>query len=342
MGKGSVTDDLTRNTSAAPRERLTKAFFFVCAFLSVLTTVGIVLALAIDAAKFFRLTGPLVGVPVENTVSAVEFFTSTRWSPLNRGASGEFGFGVLELVSGTLVVTIGSAAIALPLGLLTAIYLSEYASPQIRAYLKPGLEVLAGIPTVVYGIFALVYITPAVGAALPVDLSTFNALSASIVVGIMIIPMVSSISEDAMSAVPDELREAGYGMGATKFDVATGVVVPASISGIASSYILALSRAIGETMAVTIAAGASPQLPPGGTVTILGVAVPYPTPETPLIFTDSIQTMTAAMVQLANSDISGTGAAFNSLFAIGLTLFAITLVMNVVSDLIAQRYREEY
>ncbi len=342
MSNESPRFDITTNASRSPRERLTRAFFFVCAFLSVLTTIGIVVALAADGAKFFRLTGPLLGVPVEDTVPVLEFLTGTRWSPSLRGSSGELGFGVLPLVADTLVITVGSAVIALPLGLLTAIYLSEYASARARAYLKPALEVLAGIPTVVYGILALVYITPALDAVLPVQLSTFNALSASIVVGIMIIPMVSSISEDAMSAVPDDLRQAGYGMGATKFDVATGVVVPASVSGIASSYILALSRAIGETMAVTVAAGATPRLPPGGTVTVFGVTIPFPTPETPLVFTESIQTMTAAMVQLANSDITGTGPAYRSLFAIGLTLFVITLAMNVISDLIAQRYREEY
>jgi phosphate transport system permease protein len=342
MSSPSITSDLTRDTEGTPRERLTRAFFFLCAFVSVLTTIGIILALVVDAARFFRVTGTLLGVPREQTVPIVDFLTGTRWSPALRGTTGEYGFGVLELVAGTLIITVGSALVALPFGLATAIYLSEYADPRLRAYLKPALEVLAGIPTVVYGIFALLYITPALDVVLPFSLSTFNALSASIVVGIMIIPMVSSISEDAMSAVPDELRQAAYGMGATKFDVSTGVVVPAAASGIASSFILAISRAIGETMAVTIAAGMTPRLPPGGSVEVGGVALPYPTAETPAVYAEPVQTMTAAMVELAQGDITGTGAAYNSLFAIGLTLFVITLAMNVVSDVIAERYREEY
>jgi phosphate transport system permease protein len=192
--------------------------------------------------------------------------------------------------------------------------------------LKPALEVLAGVPTVIYGYFALVYITPALDAFLPV--STFNALSASIVVGIMIIPMVSSISEDAMHAVPDSLREASYGLGATKFTVSTSVVVPAALSGVFSSFILALSRAIGETMAVTIAAGQTPRLvdltDPAG------------------LFLNSIQTMTAAMVQIGASDVVGQSVAYRSLFAVGLTLFVMTLLMNLASAWISSRYREVY
>jgi phosphate transport system permease protein len=317
---------LTRQTSNAPRELLSRAFFFVCAFLSVATTVAIVVILLTESAKFFQSTAPLVGTTSD--VTAFEFFTGTEWS-INRER-----FGVLPLVAGTLLIVVGSAAIALPLGLATAIYLSEYASPELRSYLKPALEILAGIPTVIYGFFALTYITPALEVIFP-DIQFFNALSASIVVGIMIIPMVSSISEDAMSAVPDSLRQAGYGMGATKFDVSTGIVVPAAASGIASSFILALSRAIGETMAVALAAGATPKLPPVETV----FGIPYPSPS---IFLESIQPMTGAMVQLLFSDITGGGIAYRSLFAIGITLFVMTLIMNVISDVIAARYREEY
>jgi phosphate transport system permease protein len=224
------------------------------------------------------------------------------------------------------MVVIGSAIIALPLGVGTAIYLSEYASPRLRSKLKPALEILAGVPTVVYGFFALIYITPALGTVLP-DIAFFNMASAAIVVGIMIIPMVASISEDAMSAVPDELREAGYGLGATKFDVSTGVVVPAAASGIFSSFILALSRAIGETMAVTIAAGSQAR---------------FLNPIDPTAYLEGAMPMTAAMIQLLTGDITGGGLAYRSLFAIGLTLFVITLLMNVVSDLVAARYREEY
>jgi len=303
--------DLSRDDGRTRRESAIRAVFLACALLSVLTTVGILLTLLSDSVTFF------------SEVSPVRFLTGTTWSPANEPIS----FGVIPLVTGTLVVTFGSALVALPVGLLTAIYLSEYASERARAVLKPALEILAGVPTVVYGYFALVYITPALSVVFP-SIDTFNALSASIIVGIMIIPMVSSISEDAMSAVPDSLRNASYGLGATKFTVSTSVVVPASVSGIASSYILALSRAIGETMAVTIAAGNTPRLvdltDPAG------------------VFLNSIQTMTAAMVQLGASDVTGQSIAYKSLFAVGLTLFVITFAMNLVSEWIASRYREEY
>jgi len=284
--------------------------FMLCALLSILTTAAIVLTLLIDAVDFFA------------QVSLVEFLTGTTWNPTHEPVS----FGVLPLISGTLVITVGSAMVALPIGLLTAIYLSEYASERRRAYLKPALEVLAGVPTVVYGYFALVYVTPALDTFLP--LSTFNALSASIMVGIMIIPMVSSLSEDAMSAVPDSLRQASYGLGATKYTVSTSVVVPAALSGIFSSFILALSRAIGETMIVAIAAGQTPRMvdltDPAG------------------MFLNSIQPMTSAMVQIGTGDIVGQGPAYKSLFAVGLTLFVITFVMNLISEFVASRYREVY
>ncbi|HKL29775.1 MAG TPA: phosphate ABC transporter permease subunit PstC [Natrialbaceae archaeon] len=323
---------LTETAGNTTRERLVRAFFFVCAFLSVVTTFAIVFTLAFEAAKFFGVTGQLLGVSAEKTVAAVEFYTGFEWIPSRQL------FGVLEFVSATLAIVVGSSIIALPFGLGTAIYLSEYANPRMRTYLKPALEVLAGIPTVVYGYFALVYITPAldgffsaVSRTVPLltipDLGAFNLLSASIVVGIMIIPMVSSISEDAMSAVPDDLRQAGYGMGATKFDVSIGVVIPAAISGIFSSFILALSRAIGETMAVTIAAGQQPNLV---------------NPLNPADYFDAAMPMTAGMVQIATGDIAGQGAEYQSLFAIGLTLFVITLAMNLISDVITERYREQY
>lgn len=302
--------DFSHDGIRTARGTVFRYLFMLCALLSILTTVAIVATLLIDAIDFFA------------TVSPIEFLTGTRWSPTNDPVA----FGVLPLISGTLIITLGSALVALPIGLLTAIYLSEYASERRRAYLKPALEVLAGVPTVVYGYFALVYVTPALNTILP--LSTFNALSASIMVGIMIIPMVSSISEDAMSAVPDSLRQASYGLGATKFTVSTSVVVPAALSGIISSFILALSRAIGETMIVAIAAGQTPRMvdltDPAG------------------MFLDSIQPMTSAMVQIGTGDIVGQGAAYKSLFAVGLTLFVITFVMNLVSELVASRYREVY
>jgi phosphate transport system permease protein len=319
MSTDDITNDLTRNTENAPQELLTRSFFFLCAALSIVTTVSIILLLVTEAAKFFTVTAPLMGIEGP-TASVVDFLTGTTWEINNNE------FGVLALVSATLMITIGSAVVALPLGVATAIYLSEYANPRHRAVLKPALEVLAGIPTVVYGFFALIYITPAIQTVLP-GAGTFNLISASLVVGIMIIPMVASISEDAMSAVPDELRQAGYGMGATKFDVSTGIVVPAALSGIFSSFILALSRAIGETMAVTVAAGSRAQ---------------FLNPLNPAAYQEGALPMTAAMVQLLLGDITGGGIAYRSLFAIGLTLFVITLVMNVISDYVAQRYREEY
>ena len=292
------------------KEHAIHGAFLGCALVSILTTVGIVLALFGDTLLFFE------------EVSPVAFFTGTEWHPTIQ----PYSYGVLPLVMGTLTITLGAAVVALPIGTLTAIYLSEYASDRVRSILKPTLEVLAGVPTVVYGWFALVYITPALSTVFPA-IEAFNALSASLVVGIMIVPMVSSISEDAMSAVPDSLREAGYGLGATKFDVSTGVVVPAAVSGIVSSFILALSRAIGETMAVVLAAGRDARMV---------------NPLNPEAYLHSVETMTAAIVELGTGDVAGTSTAYRSLFAIGITLFAMTLAMNLVGDLVASRYREVY
>ncbi len=310
----SETRDIVKteaNASRDGREQAYRTLFLACGVVTVLTTVGIIVTLLGDALAFW------------SEVPITDFLLGTNWAPQIEGA-----YGVLPLLSGTLVITVGAAIVALPIGLLTAIYLAEYASDRVRSVLKPTLEILAGVPTVVYGFFALVYVTPALDALLPISLSTFNALSASLVVGIMIIPMVSSISEDAMSSVPDSLRQAGYGLGATKFEVSTGVVVPAAISGIASSFILALSRAIGETMIVTVAAGSNAQL--------FHLLDPIGT------FAQSMETMTAAIVNIGKSDVDPGSLTYQSLFAIGLTLFAITLVMNVLSNLIASRYREEY
>ncbi|MFP8958717.1 phosphate ABC transporter permease subunit PstC [Natrialbaceae archaeon A-CW3] len=279
--------------------------FFSCALVTILTTLGIILVLVQGSIEFF------------SEVSIVEYLTGTNWSPVIRPHS----YGVLPLIWGTLLITVGSAIIAIPIGTLTAIYLSEYASPQVRRTIKPTLEILAGVPTIVYGFFALSLITPLLQGVFP-RTGTFNAAAGAIVVGIMIIPMVSSLSEDAMSAVPDDLRNAAYGLGATKFEVSTTVVVPASLSGVIASYILALSRAIGETMAVTLAAGMHPQIT-----------------FDPL---EPIQTMTAYMVQIGISDVSVDSIGYKSLFAVGLTLFVMTLAMNLFSMWIKSRYREEY
>jgi len=299
------------------REFIYRVVFFLCAALSILTTVGIVLALLLPAVGIF-------GVGFFEEVSFSGFFLETDFSP-----KIEEAYGVLPLAFGTLLITAGAAFVALPIGLLTAIYLSEYAGERRRAILKPLLEVLAGVPTVVYGYFALVYVTPFLDKIPGVELGVFNALSASLVMGIMIIPMVSSISEDSMSAVPDSLREGAYGMGATKYEVSTGIVVPAALSGIASSYILAISRAIGETMIVVVAAGQTARFPEKPSEILTS-------------FFESTQTMTSAIVELGLSDLSGGTTGYRALFAIGLTLFVMTLILNIVSDFIAERYREEY
>ena len=314
MSQQSETIDLSGDRGAQDvRETVYHVVFFVCAGISVLTTLGILFALMIPTVQF------LGEVPLS------EFLLGTEFNPKIRPIS----FGVLPLVFGTLLITLGAATVALPTGLLTAIYLSEYAGQRRRAVLKPMLEVLAGVPTVVYGYFALVYVTPLLDRIPGLELGTFNALSASLVMGIMIVPMVSSISEDSMNAVPDSLRNGAYGLGATKFDVSTSVVVPASISGIAASYILALSRAIGETMIVVVAAGQNPRFPSNA-------------PDLLTSFFESTQTMTSAIVQLGLSDLSGGTTGYRALFAIALTLFAMTMTLNLVSDFVAQRYQEEY
>jgi len=308
---------LVRDTSTVrdrilyAREDTMRTIFFVCGFLSIITTAGIVLVLIFDTVSFFGQ------VPIR------DFLFGTRWSPLIR----PYEFGVLPLVSSTITFTFVAAVVALPLGLLAAVYLSEYATRKMRAILKPALEVLAGIPTVVYGYFALVYVTPALRHIFP-TIRTFNVLSAGIVVGIMIIPTVASISEDAMQAVPRALRQAAYGLGVTKFQVTVTVVLPAALSGIVSSFILGISRAIGETMAVTIAAGGLPRI-----VNFLKPAEAFLGP---------IQTMTAAMVEIGISDVTGESVAYKSLFAVGMVLFIMTLTLNVVSQWIKNRYREKY
>ena len=299
------TTDITKGTVSDRGTTIARLVFFACALVTVLTTFGIIVVLVTGSIPFFR------------NVSLVEFLTGTEWSPIIRPRS----YGILPLVWGTLLIVVGSAAIALPVGVLTAIYLSEYADKRIRRIVKPTLEILAGVPTIVYGFFAISFITPQIQRFYP-DTGTFNALSGAIVVGIMIIPMVSSLSEDAMSAVPDELRNAGYGLGATKFEVSTAIVVPAAISGILASFVLAISRAVGETMAVTLAAGMQPNI----TLNVF----------------EEIQTMTAYMVQVGISDVSVGSIGYQSLFAVGLVLFVMTLAMNLLSQYVRLRYREVY
>lgn len=286
-------------------ERIIQIILLVCAFVSIGTTIGIIFVLLQETILFFQ------------EVSLLEFFGDTRWTPLFASQR----FGVWPLVTGTVLVAIGAMVVALPLGLLAAIYLSEYASPSMRRTLKPILEILAGIPTVVYGYFALTFVTPLLKQIFP-ETQTFNALSASLVMGVMIVPTVASISEDALSAVPRSLREAAYGLGATPFEVATKIVVPAALSGISAAFILAISRAIGETMIVAIAAGQQPKIT-----------------FNPL---ESIETMTAYIVQVSLGDTPQQGLAYKTIFAVGTLLFIMTFALNLVSHWITRRYREVY
>ena len=286
-------------------ERIIRIVLLLCSSISILTTVGIVSVLLFEAVQFF------------GDVSIFKFLTGTKWTPLFSSQQ----FGVLALVAGTMLTAVGAMLVALPLGLLSAIYLSEYAPEPVRRTLKPVLEVLAGIPTVVYGYFALLFITPLL-RNLSEDIAVFNGLSASIVMGIMILPMVSSLSEDAMRAVPRSLREAAYALGSTKLEVSTRVVVPAALSGIMAAFILAASRAVGETMIVAIAAGQNPSF-------TLNPLVP-------------IETMTAYIVQVSQGDTPNGTLEFRTIFAVALLLFAITLLMNMLSQYVVRRFREEY
>jgi phosphate transport system permease protein len=292
-------------------ERVIVNALFLCAVLSIAVTVGIIAVLLVDTVDFFRES------------SLGQFLTGTVWAP-GQGA-GEGGlYGVLPLINGTLMIGFGSLVVGLPLGVLTAIFLSEYASSRVRGVLKPTLEILAGIPTVVVGFFALQFVTPSLLRPIFGEdrVFIFNAAAGSIAVGLMILPIIASISEDAMRAVPASLREAAYGLGSTKRQVSLRVVVPAALSGIAASVILAFSRAVGETMAVTIAAGNSPKI-------------------TANFFT-SIQTLTASIAQTVRGEVAAGTVRYNALFALGMTLFLMTLVMNLVSARIVRRYRQVY
>lgn len=278
---------------------------WLCASVSIFTTLGIVFVLLFETVNFFEL------------VSLKEFLTDTKWTPLFVPQH----FGILSLLSGSFLITFGACLVALPFGLMTAIYLSEYAHDRVRRVVKPVLEVLAGVPTIVYGYFALTFVTPIIRSIFP-EAGVFNALSASIVVGIMILPMVASLSEDAMVAVPRKLRDAAYALGATRVEVATKVIVPAAFSGIVASFVLAISRAIGETMIVTIAAGATPKL----TLNPL----------------ESVQTMTAYIVQVSGGDIQHGSIEYKTIFVVGMTLFLLTLAINIAAQWIKQRFKEEY
>lgn len=286
-------------------ERIIETILAVFASISILTTLGIVFVLLFESVEFFK------------EVSIFEFLTSISWAPVINPPS----FGVLPLVTGTFLIALLSSVVSLPLGLGSAIYLSEFASKKARKIIKPILELLAGIPSIVYGFFALTFITPLIRSIIP-QTQIYNALSASIAVGIMTLPLVASLSEDAMMSVPDSIRQGGYALGSTKLEVALNLIVPSAFSGIASSFVLAISRAVGETMIVAIAAGQTP------TFTL-----------NPLV---SIQTMTGFMVNMALGDIQQGSIEFKTVFVVGALLFLMTLVLNIVAKYVIRKNREVY
>ena len=296
--------DLKKKTRIG--ESLIQTLLFFAGILSVFTTVAIVYELGKEAMLFF-------GNP---DVTFAKFFGGTQWQP------GIGDYGIWALVSATLTTSTIAIAIALPLGLASAIYLSEYASPKARGILKPILEILAGIPTVVYGYFALLFVTPLLKNIFGDNIQVYNMLSAGLVMGIMILPLISSMSEDALSAVPRSLREAAYAMGATKFESSTQVVLPAALSGIGAALILGMSRAVGETMIVAVASGAGPNFS-----------------FNPL---EAAETMTGHIARISGGDLSYNSIDYTSLFAIALMLFLVTLVLNLISQYIVNRFRERY
>jgi phosphate transport system permease protein len=288
-------------------ETVVQTFLFACGFVSILTTIGIVVVLFRESWLFF-------GSP---DVDLLDFVATTKWQP------HIFQFGIWPLLTATLMTSFIALLVALPLGLSAAIYLSEYATPRARAVLKPTLEILAGVPTVVYGYFALTFMTPVLRALLGSNTVDFyNNASAGIVMGIMILPLISSMSEDALSAVPRSLREASYALGATRLETAVRVVVPAALSGVIAAFIIGMSRAVGETMIVAIAAGAGPNF----------TFNPF----------EAAETMTGYIARISGGDLTYDSLDYNSIFSIGLILFIITLVLNVVSRRVSARFREVY
>ncbi|MFQ6040919.1 MAG: phosphate ABC transporter permease subunit PstC [Candidatus Poribacteria bacterium] len=287
------------------KEKLIHACLLACGVLSIFTTVGIISVLLFETFAFFR------------EVSLFDFLTDTQWTPL----FVDKHFGILPLVSGTVLTSVIAMLVAAPLGILTAIFLSEYAPDRLRRTFKPILEVLAGVPTIVYGYFALLFVTPLLQRFIP-SLAGFNALSPGIVMGIMILPLVSSLSEDAMFAVPKDLRDAAYALGSSRLQVAWRVVVPSAFSGITASFIIAISRAIGETMLVAIAAGQMPNL-------TLNPLAP-------------IETMTTYIVQISLGDTPTGTLEYRTIFAVGMVLFLSTFAFNLIGDYMRRRFREKY
>ena len=305
MPDNFVSDRLARRRLRNIKERIIELILFLAAFLSVVTTVGIVMILLKESYVFFR------------SVSLWDFLTDTQWTPLFADAH----YGILPLLSGTLVSSMVALLVAIPLGTIIAIYLSEFAPFSVREVAKPFLEMLGGVPTIVYGYFALLFVTPLLQILFP-SLPGFNLLSAGLVMGIMIIPYVSSVSEDAMRAVPMALREGSYAMGATRFQTAIWVVTPAAFSGITAAYILGISRAVGETMILAVAAGMQPNLT-----------------WNPM---EPAATITAYIVQVALGDLPHGSVGYQTIFAAGLTLALVTLVFNVMGHMLRRRYRQAY
>lgn len=313
-----TTAELSLEKRSRPGETLIQGLLFLCGMLSVVTTIGIVYELGKEALLFFQ----------DEQVTVAEFFTTTRWQPQL------LEFGIFPLVLATVIISLIALTVALPLGLASAIYLSEYASTRVRGIMKPILEVLAGIPTVVYGYFALTFMTPLLRSIFGVNtVEIFNVASAGIVIGILITPLISSLAEDALHAVPMDLRQAAYGLGATKLEVSMRIVVPAALSGITAAFVIAMSRAVGETMVVAIAAGASPRNFTFGEDSLFGDIL------NPFV---SGEAMTGHIVRISSGDLSYNSIDYNSIFSIGLTLFVMTLVLNIISRRFVERFREVY
>lgn len=305
----SMKDSIARQIAKKPRagEKIIEGLLFLAGIISIFTTIGIVFVLVRDALDFFA----------DPAVRLIDFLTKTTWQP-------QLGqFGILPLLNATLIISAIGMALAIPVGLATAIYMSEYASPRVRGVLKPVLEILAGVPTVVLGYFALTFVTPLLREIFGDGVvKIYNMASAGLVVGVLTIPLVASLSEDALHAVPDSLRQAAYGLGATKRETSLQVVLPAALSGITAAVVVAISRAVGETMIVALAAGAGPNF----------TFNPF----------DSAETMTGYMVRISGGDLSYGSIDYRSIFAIGLVVFMLTLLLNIVSQRIVRRFREVY
>ncbi|KIJ86487.1 MULTISPECIES: phosphate ABC transporter permease subunit PstC [Staphylococcus] len=303
----SVSEMIEKNNAKknGTSDKIAPVILGIIAVFSILATIGIIVTLLTETITFFT------------RVSFADFFLTMDWNPFSSTPK----YGIWALILGTLKITVIATIVAVPIGLGAALYLSEYASSRARSIIKPILEILSGIPTIVFGFFALTFVTPILRSVFP-ELGSFNSISPGIVVGVMIIPLISSMSEDAMSSVPNKMREGALGLGATKFEVATKVVLPAATSGIMASIVLAISRAIGETMIVSLAAGS--------------------TPSASLDLTGSIQTMTGYIVQVATGDATFGSDIYYSIYAVGFTLFLFTLIMNLISHWITKRFREEY